>query len=174
MSDFKDMSGAQMVAAYNDLVSRAVEIGLDGYRPVVRFVDKISAIRRYEALESGLRARKDGLMKHDDPPTGGKPGQEQPPAQDAAQEEGDDVAKQKKTSKAKKTSKKVANGHGPRAGTKTEVVAALLRRKSGCTAAEVLEATGWPAVSMPAMAKACGLALRKEKEKGSPTQYYGS
>ncbi len=64
--------------------------------------------------------------------------------------------------------------NGKEGGSKTEIVAALLRRPEGCTTADVLKATGWPAVSMPAMAKAAGLTLRKEKNKGSPTQYFGS
>ena len=69
--------------------------------------------------------------------------------------------------------KKAAGPKGPR-GEKTLMVKALLERKSGCTSAEVLEKTGWPAVSMPAIAKAAGLKLRKEKEKGKPTRYFGS
>jgi hypothetical protein len=86
-----------------------------------------------------------------------------------------------KSKKTKKTAAAQTNGighilegyNGPRGGSKTEVVRDLLTRRGGCTGAEVLEATGWTAVSMPAMAKACGLSIRKEKEKGSPTQYFG-
>lgn len=80
--------------------------------------------------------------------------------------------------------KKAAKGNGhapakrasgePRKGSKTEMVAKLLLRKSGTTTAEILEATGWPAVSVPALAKAAALKLRKEKEQGKPTRYYGS
>ena len=51
---------------------------------------------------------------------------------------------------------------------------AASRGSSGCTSREVLDLTGWPAVSMPAMAKACGVALRKEKTPGEPTRYFGS
>jgi hypothetical protein len=56
---------------------------------------------------------------------------------------------------------------------KTEIIAALLLRKEGCTTAEVLEACNWPAVSMPAQAKLAGLTLRKEKQ-GKGTRYWGS
>ena len=87
------------------------------------------------------------------------------------------VAKPAKTAKKANAVKAKTNGHsaGPR-GEKTKEIARLLQRKTGCTAAEVLEATGWPSVSMPAMAKACGLKLRKEKVKGSGerTHYFGS
>lgn len=55
---------------------------------------------------------------------------------------------------------------------KTDQVAALLQRKNGCTVAEVLNVTGWPTVSMPAMARAAGLVLRKEKS-GKVTRYFG-
>lgn len=58
--------------------------------------------------------------------------------------------------------------------TKTAMIGEMLLRKSGCTTAEVLAATGWPAVGMPAQAKAAGLNLRKEKVQGEPTRYFGS
>jgi hypothetical protein len=82
-------------------------------------------------------------------------------------------AKAKTAKKAGGTKKPRAKKEGVRAGSKTEIVAKLLKRDTGCTAKQVLEATGWPAVSMPAMAKNCGLKLRKEKEKGKPTRYFG-
>lgn len=81
--------------------------------------------------------------------------------------------------KARATRKASGNGHaaGPR-GEKTLEVRRLLLRKNGCTAKEVLEATGWPAVSMPLMAKNCHLKLRQEKEKvgdeRARTRYFGS
>ena len=57
-----------------------------------------------------------------------------------------------------------------RPGSKLETVVKLMTRKEGTTAAEVLASTGWPTVSMPQMAKAAGLRLRKEKE-GAVTRY---
>ena len=47
---------------------------------------------------------------------------------------------------------------------KTDVVGNLLLK--GTTTAEVLKATGWPSVSMPAMARASGLELTKSEENG--------
>lgn len=61
-----------------------------------------------------------------------------------------------------------------RAGSKTEVVRALLLQSGGTTTAQILTATGWPTVSVPALAASCGLDLRKEKVKGAPTKYYGT
>lgn len=90
---------------------------------------------------------------------------------------GNGAGKEKKMAKAKKAAKKKAatkKGATGARGAKTLKVKALLERKSGCTAQDIRDATGWPAVSVPAMAKACDLKLRKEKEKGKPTRYYGS
>jgi hypothetical protein len=60
-----------------------------------------------------------------------------------------------------------------RGESKTAIIAALLVRDGGCTTVDILEATGWPTVSVPAMAEAAGLSLRKEKVPGSKTRYYG-
>ncbi len=59
-------------------------------------------------------------------------------------------------------------------GIKTAIVAELLTRPGGCTTADILSATGWPSVSCPAMAKAAGLVLRKEKVPGQATRYFGA
>jgi hypothetical protein len=55
---------------------------------------------------------------------------------------------------------------------KTELIAALLTRKEGCTTADILAAVGWPSVSVPAMAKAAKLTLRKKKD-GKVSRYWG-
>ncbi len=79
------------------------------------------------------------------------------------------------TSRAKPTQKPAgrssARSGGVRPGSKLELILGLLCRKSGCTSAEVLNATGWPSVSMPQTAKALGVKLVKEKEKGKPSVY---
>ena len=193
--DYNDLTGPELVSTYNNLVVQSKDAGLSGYRLVVRFADKISAVKRCEALASSLRAREDGLkMLDNDPPMiGGEPNDNPPVEQEHTEADlieevreapAVPLKKVRKTKVAKGTKAKVAkgtkakvtetNGRGPRIGTKTEIVASLLTRESGCTAAEVLVATGWPSVSMPAMAKACRLELRKVKEAGSPIQYYGN
>lgn len=58
-----------------------------------------------------------------------------------------------------------------RPGSKLALIVGLLTRSGGCTTADILAATGWPAVSVPQMAKSAGLTLKKTKEKGSPTRY---
>ena len=55
---------------------------------------------------------------------------------------------------------------------KREICAELLTRPEGATAAELMEATGWPSISVPAAAKANGLELRTVKE-GRATRYFG-
>jgi len=60
----------------------------------------------------------------------------------------------------------------PSGRSKVHVISALLQRPEGCTTKEVLAATGWPSVSMPAQAKAAGLILTKEKRDGA-TRYFG-
>lgn len=59
---------------------------------------------------------------------------------------------------------------GPR-GEKTLKIKAMLERKSGCTRKQVLEATGWPSVSMQAIAKNLKVKLKSHKEKGKPIVY---
>ena len=76
---------------------------------------------------------------------------------------------------ARQASGKATGGNnGGRKGTKLALVVALLKRPQGCTSAEVLQATGWPAVSMPQQAKAAGLKLVKEKKPGEVTRYRAS
>lgn len=58
-----------------------------------------------------------------------------------------------------------------RPGSKLEIIVKLLKRPKGCTAADILDATGWPAVSVPQQARAAGLELRQEKD-GKVTRYW--
>ena len=80
------------------------------------------------------------------------------------------TSKQKKTATAK--ARKPVNGAGKTSakGTKLELIASMLKRKEGCTAADAMKAVGWTKISMPAQAKAAGLKLKKEKD-GKVTRY---
>ena len=53
-----------------------------------------------------------------------------------------------------------------RPGSKLETIVKMLKQPNGCSAKEVLAATGWPAVSMPQQARAAGLTLSKQKVDG--------
>jgi hypothetical protein len=88
------------------------------------------------------------------------------------------AAKPKKAKAVKpKNERKAANGNGaargPR-GEKSKEIVRLMQRKNGVTRAEVLEYTGWPALSFQAFAKSAGVRMRKEKVKGEPTRYFCS
>jgi hypothetical protein len=48
----------------------------------------------------------------------------------------------------------------------------MLQRKAGCTRPEILEATGWTAVSVQQQAKALGLKLTVDQDQ-QPYRYYG-
>lgn len=92
----------------------------------------------------------------------------------AAAEQEPSVRKQKKTSKAKARSpvkgKTAAAKTEEGAKSKLDLIGDLLKRKDGCTTADVLAVTGWPTVSMPQQAKALGLKLKKEKD-GKVSRY---
>ncbi len=49
-------------------------------------------------------------------------------------------------------------------------ITALLKRDGGCTRADILEATGWKAVSPQQVAAKCGLTLNKSEER--PFKYW--
>jgi hypothetical protein len=69
-------------------------------------------------------------------------------------------SKAKKTATTKKANGKGAAKSAPRKESKAAKVVALLRRPSGCTREQVLEVTGWKAVSMQQQAAAAGLKLK--------------
>jgi hypothetical protein len=72
----------------------------------------------------------------------------------------------KPTAAAKPAKSSSAKSDGPkvlRPGSKSALIADMLRRKEGCTTEDVLKATGWPAVSMPQQARVAGIALVKKK-----------
>ena len=78
-------------------------------------------------------------------------------------------SKAKKTT-AKKTTAAKANGK-PRSESKTAQVRAMLQRASGCTREQILELTGWKAVSVQQVAEKAGLKLKMEKVEGKPIVY---
>jgi len=91
-------------------------------------------------------------------------------AADAAKKAAQDNARApaKRTGAPRKAAATLSSGK-----TKNAMVGELLARPEGCTTADILAATGWPSVSVPAQAKAVGLTLRKEKD-GKVTRYWGS
>jgi hypothetical protein len=47
----------------------------------------------------------------------------------------------------------------------------MMQRASGCTRAQILELTGWRAVSPQQIAEKAGLKIKLEKVEGKPTVY---
>lgn len=70
----------------------------------------------------------------------------------------------KKTAKksAKKANGKAKTARKPREGNKTQDVLAKMRTKSGITRAQILEMTGWTAVSVQQLVRAQGLDPDKD------------
>lgn len=73
--------------------------------------------------------------------------------------------------RAKRSSRPSGESRAP-ASDRYEALRTLMTRPQGCTTAEALQVLGWPAVSMPAMARRLGLELKKEKIEGV-TRYRG-
>lgn len=96
-------------------------------------------------------------------------------ALDAAYEAGRAAAAAEAPTKAARAPRaaRTAAATTERGPNKREIAAALLTRPEGTTAKEILDATGWPAVSVPAIAKASKLALRQTKD-GKATRYFGT
>jgi hypothetical protein len=186
-------SNAKMAKAFNEAVKSALEGALVGApadvpkpdpKPAVSDVTEISwaemtgedlrkpdpkpaqpKTKPVPRLAAALEKAKAKVAKAKAKPNGKLPETTAPLADLSAKE-----LKAHKPGKAKAAKAKGAK----KSGTKLEMIVALLKRKQGCTTKDVLDATGWPAVSMPQQAKAAGLKLRKEKAKGEPTRYYAS
>lgn len=129
--------------------------------------------------QSPLEQMKSGAALKSDRKGGGGKGSTKPatpkkptPAKTSTKPEA--PAKSKAKTSDAKPEVAASTAAGPRAGSKTAIIAELLQRSNGCTTADVLEATGWPTVSMPQQAKAAGLKLRKDKVKGENTRYFGT
>lgn len=92
-----------------------------------------------------------------------------------------EAAKAKEKEKAAKAKEREKNGKAPRKprgpagpyGEKTLAVKKLLTSKNGCTRKDILDATGWPTVSVQAMAKNLKLKLSVKKEPGKLKVYFG-
>lgn len=66
-----EMNGIQLLSHYNNLVNQADSEGLTGFRQLRVFHDKPTAIKRCEAMESSLRAWREGQRAEDRREAGG-------------------------------------------------------------------------------------------------------
>jgi hypothetical protein len=53
-----------------------------------------------------------------------------------------------------------------RVGSKAHKIGEMLLRARGASKADILRATGWPSVSVPAQARVCGLTLNTRRVRG--------
>lgn len=167
---------------YNQMVAQLGETSR--MKPVTSFEDADKAIAFCESAASALRAKQQSeaavgaattkpevkesemSVTTDIEPTEPKAVKTRKPRAKKA------AAAAPKALKGKAEKKPHAKRTNGEHGGKTAEIGRLLARKNGVTAKEILESTGWPSVSVPAIAKNLGVKLRKEKEKGSPTRYY--
>ena len=81
----------------------------------------------------------------------------------------------KKTAKAPKKAAKAPESAGPREGTKTAQVVAMLQRKNGATLAEIMEKMGWQRHTvrgfMAGAMKKAGYAVESFKPEGGERTY---
>jgi hypothetical protein len=69
--------------------------------------------------------------------------------------------------------RKRGGSRGPRGTGKSAEAAKLFLRPEGVTSRQVLDLTGWPAVSMPALAKRAGIEIYKRGAKDGAVIYFG-
>lgn len=174
-TEYAAMTNHELVKSYNDMVEEAESIGLTGYRPTQRFKDCEAGVKRCEMLASSLRARRQGdaeaIATHEE--RGAERARAEGRSRTGKNPPRPKTAKPKTVKKAKKPMPEPAAEPTRRTGTKTDMVRQMLLHPDGCTADEVKRACGWPSVSMPAMAAAAGLVLRKEEDEGG-MRYYGT
>jgi hypothetical protein len=116
----------------------AIWNSLPGAKPVKSFkTAKVAAGRIWEQVQSlgetpkpkAERKAKAGAQAAKGAPAKGKASKKATPAKEAP--------------KGKKAAAKIEQSEGPREGTKTAQVLAMLQRKNGATLAEIMERTGW-------------------------------
>jgi hypothetical protein len=111
--------------------------GLPGVEPVKKFKNaKIAASRIWERIQSLGEAAK---PKEDRKAKGGAPAAKGAPAKPKATTKATAAKKAPKGKKAAKTQETA----GPREGSKTAQVVAMLQRKNGATLAEIMDKMGW-------------------------------
>jgi hypothetical protein len=128
---------AELIAGWPPERLVATWNGLPGVEPVKGFKNaKSAASRIWERIQSLAEAAK---PKADKSAKGGAQAAKGAPAKGKATKK---AAPAKKAPKAK-TAAKTEEAAGPRVGSKTAQVVAMLQRKNGATLAEIMEKMGW-------------------------------
>ena len=117
--------------------------GLPGIEPVKKFKNaKIAASRIWERIQSlGEAAKSAEEPAKPKADKNAKPGAQAAKGAPAKAKASKKASATKKTPKAKTVAK--TEGAGPREGSKTAQVVAMLQRKNGATLAEIMDKMGW-------------------------------
>jgi Protein of unknown function (DUF3489) len=135
---------AELVAGWPAERLIAIWNGLPGVEPVKKFKNaKIAASRIWERIQSLGEAAKPAAEpakpKEERKAKGGTPAAKGAPAKPKATKKATGAKKAPKGKKAAKTQEPA----GPREGSKTAQVVAMLQRKNGATLAEIMGKMGW-------------------------------
>jgi hypothetical protein len=157
----------RLVAIYN---------GLPGAKPVKTFkTGKVGATKIWDAIQGLADAAKP--VAEPAKPKANKKAKGSAPVAKAAPSKGKATQKAtpaKPAPKAKKSAKKEESA-GPREGSKTAQVVAMLQRKNGATLVEIMEKMGWQRHTvrgfMAGAMKKAGYAVESFKPEGSERTY---
>jgi hypothetical protein len=143
--------------------------GLPGVEPVKKFKNaKIAASRIWERIQSLGEAAK---PKEDRKAKGGAPAAKGAPAKAKVTKKATGAKKAPKAKKAAKTQETA----GPREGSKTAQVVAMLQRKNGATLAEIMDKMGWQKHTvrgfMAGAMKKAGYTVESFKPEGGERTY---
>jgi hypothetical protein len=163
---------AQLASAWPQERLVAIWNSLPGVTPVETFqTTKAGAAKIWDAIQglgdAATRAKPKGEKKA----KGGAPAAKAAPAKGKATKK---AAPAKSAPKAKKAAKKEESA-GPREGSKTAQVVAMLQRKNGATLSEIMEKMGWQKHTvrgfMAGAMKKAGYAVESFKPEGGERTY---
>jgi uncharacterized protein DUF3489 len=164
---------ADLIGADN---KRLVEIWntLTGIKPVTKFANrKVATGRIWKALQTLGEAPAEEPVAAD--PTEASIDAQVPDAAPAEAPPTTKPARDKKAPRAPKVAKPAKTGSGPREGSKTAQVVAMLQRKNGATLSEIIGKMGWQKHTvrgfMAGAMKKAGYTVESFKPEGGERSY---
>ena len=160
---------AELVAGWPAERLVAIWNGLPGVEPAKKFKDRTTAISRiWERIQGLGEAAK---PKEERKAKGGAQAAKGAPAKAKATKKATGAKKAPKTKKAAKAQETA----GPREGSKTAQVVAMLQRKNGATLAEIMDKMGWQKHTvrgfMAGAMKKAGYTVESFKPEGGERTY---
>ena len=162
--------------------SRLIEIwnNLPGTTPVKKFTDRKAAVTRIWKQISGqsIAASPTGkaVQRVSDGAKGAEDAHERSVAEPAADVTPANRKSRDEATQTKRPRRGAPKAHGPREGSKTATVLAMIQRAKGATLAEIMEATNWQAHSVRGfisgtMGKKMGLKVESTKREDGTRVY---